>query len=441
MMRSMACLGLFGVALAAFAGANAGCGDDGRQTRTLGSTCNGNTACESGLCMSAVCVDPAADDDRDGLINGLEAALGTDPFAADSDDDGTDDIDELTTGRANVDTDGDGIPDALESSVSDADSDCITDELDAENDVSNADLSPLIPKLCRMEGACGAEGAVLSVECPGDATTAVCVYTSVPNYESLEATCDELDNDCDGTADGAGLCGDAPSIIGTWVSGQDENDFLTVVFFDDGTYFHGEVDFDDETEISGMERGKYTWDTGDGRLTVTQDGYLDNNGDTGLTDFAAGTEGPRLWVTVTETTLTARVDEDGDDVLEETLEFTRQPATGIVGTWRVDIEGMDFLMLTFFQDGSYVLGEIDLNNDPSTRGMEWGDYTTAEGTGMLTASPSFDNNGDAGLSSFVSADTAPFLFVAVAGDVLTVTIDEDGDDAVDDTVSFTRVGP
>ena len=58
-------------------------------------------------------LDPAADPDQDGLTNGEEAELGTDPFKVDTDDDGLADADEVASGTSptSFDTDADGLGD------------------------------------------------------------------------------------------------------------------------------------------------------------------------------------------------------------------------------------------------------------------------------------------------------------------------------------------
>jgi hypothetical protein len=94
-----------------------------------------------------------------------------------------------------------------------------------------------------------------------------------------------------------------------------------IVFFDDGTYFHGEVDEDDDTEISGMELGTYERDEDTGLLTVSQ--TFDNNGDTGLTDFT-GVGAPNIFVNIEGDKLTATIDEDGDELIDETIVFERR---------------------------------------------------------------------------------------------------------------------
>lgn len=99
----------------------------------IGGTCGDNGECSSGLCLEAVCVDPAGDNDNDTLINGLEASLGTDHQQADSDGDGKVDAAEVGDVGAPTDSDGDGRIDATESALLDADSDCVVDELDPAN--------------------------------------------------------------------------------------------------------------------------------------------------------------------------------------------------------------------------------------------------------------------------------------------------------------------
>ena len=131
------------------------------------------------------------------------------------------------------------------------------------------------------------------------------------------------DTNNDGISDGVfGLRRvDSEGLLGTWISTTTENDLLMIVFFDDGTYFHGEVDEDDDTEISGMELRTYERDEDTGLLTVSQ--TFDNNGDTGLTDFT-GVGAPNIFVNIEGDTLTATIDEDGDELIDETIVFERR---------------------------------------------------------------------------------------------------------------------
>ncbi len=82
------------------------------------------------------------DDDGDGLLGGIEAALGTDPNNADTDGDGIDDGTEVGPDTANpLDGDGDGIIDALDSLILDTDGDGIVDQDDPGN------TNPCVPNI------------------------------------------------------------------------------------------------------------------------------------------------------------------------------------------------------------------------------------------------------------------------------------------------------
>lgn len=83
------------------------------------------------------CLEPAADDDGDGLTNAAEKALGTNPDNKDTDGDGVDDNVEVN--NSPQDGDGDGIIDALESATADSDGDGEFDQFDSTNDGPTGD--------------------------------------------------------------------------------------------------------------------------------------------------------------------------------------------------------------------------------------------------------------------------------------------------------------
>jgi hypothetical protein len=93
-----------------------------------------------------------------------------------------------------------------------------------------------------------------------------------------------------------------------------------IAFFDNGTYFHAEVDRDDPELMSGMELGTYARDESTGLLTITQ--TFDNNGSAGLTDFV-GIGAPNVFADVAADTLTVTIDDDGDTLIDETIVFQR----------------------------------------------------------------------------------------------------------------------
>ncbi len=75
------------------------------------------------------------DTDGDGLLDGIEATLGTDPNNTDSDGDGIDDGIEVGTDTENpLNEDGDEFIDALDSNILDADGDQVNDQQDPAND-------------------------------------------------------------------------------------------------------------------------------------------------------------------------------------------------------------------------------------------------------------------------------------------------------------------
>ncbi|MBC8767186.1 gliding motility-associated C-terminal domain-containing protein [Arenibacter sp. BSSL-BM3] len=89
------------------------------------------------------------DSDGDGIINRDENALGLDPNNRDTDADGIDDGVEVGPDISNpIDTDDDGIIDALDSNILDSDNDGIVDQLDPAN---NNPCIPNISDACQID--------------------------------------------------------------------------------------------------------------------------------------------------------------------------------------------------------------------------------------------------------------------------------------------------
>lgn len=160
------------------------------------------------------------DFDGDGLLNTDEALAGTDPQNPDTDGDGENDNLEVGADPLNpTDTDGDGIIDALESSITDTDNDGVSDELDPAN------TNPCIPN--PNAGPCDQDGDGLT----NTQETAAGTTTTNPDTDGdgindgAEITagtdplnpCDPDDSsiDCQVDSDGDGLTDAQEAVLGT----------------------------------------------------------------------------------------------------------------------------------------------------------------------------------------------------------------------------------
>ena len=139
----------------------AACG--GGDGPVIDDVCSEDADCESGLCYEQSCLDPHGDEDGDGLLNRVEVDLGTNALSRDSDGDGRDDFAEVGSVDAPLDEDGDGRIDAVESTIADADGDCLADQLDADDAVPGDFCDPggggcTDDTTCPSGQRCGAEG-------------------------------------------------------------------------------------------------------------------------------------------------------------------------------------------------------------------------------------------------------------------------------------------
>ncbi len=188
-------MALWTAALAVAVGV-AGCGTN---QSAAGSPCRASSECATGLCYVNQCLVPGRDEDNDGLDNATEHALGSNPLAADTDNDGKPDGAEAGPDPAHpLNQDGDALADLLESAVADGDRDCLADEVDAHNAVPETDSHVLAAISCGHVGVCAAAGSAIVATCNNDVLS--CDYHAVPGFAATES-CDGKDNDCDGEVD------------------------------------------------------------------------------------------------------------------------------------------------------------------------------------------------------------------------------------------------
>ena len=121
------------------------------------------------------------------MLDSQETTLGTDANDADTDGDGTSDGAEVGPNvNSPVDTDGDGVINALESSIVDTDGDGVTNQLDPAN------TNPCVPN--------ANSAACLAADSDGDGLTNA-------QEDALGTSRSNADTDGDGTNDGAEVGG------------------------------------------------------------------------------------------------------------------------------------------------------------------------------------------------------------------------------------------
>ena len=225
------------------------------------------------------------------------------------------------------------------------------------------------------------------------------------------------------------------ALIGTWeIASPTQLDLFLLSFFEDGTYLHAEVDETEPNAISGMEWGSFTY-IGLGETTATQ--FLDNNGDAGLSDFS-GDNGSSLRILPQSSgSLMFGPDDNNDGISDGAFGLSKIDSEGILGAWISTTTDAELLMIAFFDNGIYFHAEVDRDDPELMSGMELGTFARDESTGLLTVIQTFDNNGSAGLTDFVGIG-APDVFVEISSDTLTLTIDDDGDTLIDETIVFQR---
>lgn len=224
-------------------------------------------------------------------------------------------------------------------------------------------------------------------------------------------------------------------MVGSWFIDSTDTLFA-IVFFIDGRYAHFEV-VPDDLENSGFELGNYKRDQSTGKVTATP--LFDENSDYGLSAFKDDNNSGDLLINITSDKATAEIDEDGDGNIDDSVDFVANQNANEIGTWILDepdMEDGEFMMFTFYSNGTFVEAEIVPDSDDES-GMEWGTYAIDNDTNQLTATITFDSNTDAGISDFITTNTP--IYIVIDGDTATLSIDEDNDGEADDAVTLNRL--
>ena len=256
-----------------------------------------------------------------------------------------------------------------------------------------------------------------TIENGGQDTTVTALISEEDAIEHLTEQIDEITRE---------------AVAGTWnIPFESSEKLLTIVFFDNGTYAHFEIDEEENEDELGMEWGEYSRAI-NGAITTTQ--IFDANGSIGLTDFTTES-GATLSANIVDDKLVFEgTEEDG---FEFTLSFDAATDDGIVGTWLLnDLEEATLIMLVFNADGTYIQGEYNESDEIENQGMEWGQYNYDANSNFTVSEVMFDSNLDYGLSDIVgeaAADTG--LTISVDGNTLTLVDSEEEEDV---TYTFTR---
>ena len=218
-------------------------------------------------------------------------------------------------------------------------------------------------------------------------------------------------------------------IVGLWSSDDVDSDLAAIAFLDDGTYVQVQVNDGQvmNNPENGMEWGKYSVDNKTGKLSTET--IFDKNGNSGLSDAI-----PRH-ARITDGKLVLEIDENNNGVIEsnEIYKFSETKPKGIVGYWKGEETDETLESVAFFEDGTYIHVQVDedksLNNPEN--GMEWGNYTVDNSTGLLETSQIFDDNGSNGLSE------PRTRHVQLSDDsMLTIKVDNNQNGMIDSDESF-----
>ena len=243
-----------------------------------------------------------------------------------------------------------------------------------------------------------------------------------------------------------------PSIVGAWDFSVDVNSFDagTTVFMPNGTYFMTQKNPD--AGISGEEYGFYTFDGSKLRVFPV----VDHNGAAGWSDI-----GLFSTFTFTDANTIHGVDENTPDGPYDLNRLTG--LNGLAGAWGADVPNdgkplgftqEDFdarnpSIIFFRPDSTYYVFSNDSNatasaGDGAAVGPEKGtiDFALDIGSttdGTVTATATYDNNGDNGLATPPST-TSPLFNIHISGNTYTSDDTSLTEGDPDKHHTFTRVG-
>jgi hypothetical protein len=412
-------------------------------------TANQNDPADSDPCTPNTNAAPclAIDSDGDGLTNGEEGALGTNPNDPDTDGDGVNDAAETGDPAHPTDTDGDGIPDAHEAGDSDGDGTPDAADTDSDNDgipdAGEVGEDPMHPVDSDGDGTpdhldvdSDGDGLPDTLETGGDpASPADGDNDGTPDYldtdsdndtlpDSLESNASGSDSDGDGIDDAF----DVDEIGGGDIDGDGVADAAMPRDTDgDGFPDHADVDSDDDgildsfegtpasltdTDGDGIPDARDLDSDDDGLSDVIEAGLIDANGDSMMDAGQTRTPNPR--------------DIDGDGTPDfRDLDYNGDGTRDIVtsgraafdsnGDGRVDagqdsdedgirdaVDAAPLVFGTFVdRDGDGVPDTLDqdIDNDGIPNGADGGDDTDGDGLPNLA---DLDSDGD-GVSDIVEA--------------------------------------
>ncbi len=322
------------------------------------------------------------DSDGDGLTDAQEAALGTDPDNPDSDGDGANDGAEVGTDpAAPLDSDGDGIIDALDSAIVDTDGDGVMDQQDPANSdpcVPNSDNAA-----CQVLDSDG-DGLIDARDIDDD-------NDGIPDVAEGDG---RVDTDADGVPDSLDLDSDNDGLFDLTESGADDSGL--------------DADKNGRIDTGFGENG-----LADSVETSVDSGITDYNGD-GVQDTQRDSDRDRI-------PDFRDIDSDNDGVLDVTEAGLSDPdLNGFIG------ENIPAVNEDGLADGAGVMPPPDTDSDtvPDYRDLDTDNDGIPDVTEVNLPDP--DNN------AYVGEGAPPVVDnLGRADEAGVVPVDTDGDGAPD----------